>query len=69
MSRSIRSFMKDKKGVSALEYAILAGLMALGVVATISTSGISDNIADVFTNVGTALTNASNGNSTPKTGG
>lgn len=60
--RSIRSFMKDKKGVSALEYSILAGLMALGVVATISTVDIKAKVSSVFTNVGTSLTNAAKGN-------
>ncbi len=66
MMRSIRSLMKDKKGVAALEYSILAGLIVLGVVATISTTNIKESIAGVFTNVSTALDNAADGNSTTK---
>lgn len=67
MQRSIRTVLRDKKGVAALEYAILAGLMVLGVVATISTTDVSTKIAGVFTNIGTALDNAAKGNSTAKT--
>lgn len=62
MSRSIRSLIKDKKGVAALEYSILAGLIVLGVVATISTSNIKTHVGNIFTNVATALNNANSGN-------
>lgn len=61
MSRSIRSLIKDKKGVAALEYSILAGLIVLGVVATISTSNIKANVSTIFTNLGTSLSNAAAG--------
>lgn len=59
MLRSIRSVLKCKKGVAALEYSILAGMIVIGVVAAINTSGLKENINTVFTNIGTALTNAS----------
>lgn len=61
MSRSIRSLLKDKKGVAALEYSILAGLIVLGVVATISTSNIKSSVNTIFSNVNTSLTNAASG--------
>lgn len=67
MSRFIRNLLKDKKGVAALEYSILAGLIVLGVVAAISTTNIKTNIASVFSGVSTALSNAASGNTTATT--
>lgn len=64
MIRFFHNLLKDKKGVAALEYAILAGLIVLGVVATISTTNVSASIAGVFTNISTALDNAANGDAT-----
>lgn len=55
MSCRILSVFRDKRGVSALEYSILAGLIVLGVVAGIQTTGMKKNITDIFTNVNTAL--------------
>ena len=67
MQRSIRTVLRDKKGVAALEYSILAGLMVLGVVATISTTDVKTSIGTVFTNLKTALDNAAKGTSTTPT--
>lgn len=67
MLRSIRKVLGDKKGVAALEYSILAGLMVLGVVAAISTTDVSSGIKGVFDNVKTALDNAADGKSTAPT--
>lgn len=58
MMCSIRTVLKDKKGVAALEYSILAGLIVLGVVAAINTTGLTTNINTLFTNVGTAISTA-----------
>lgn len=58
MLRFIRSLSKDKKGIAALEYSILAGLVVLAVAAAASTSGIKASINTLFSNVGTALDNA-----------
>lgn len=69
MSRSIRSLIKDKKGVAALEYSILAGLVVLGVVAAINTTNISGSINTIFANINTALTNAPTGNTAGGTAG
>jgi len=60
MMRSIRSLMKDKKGVAALEYSILAGLIVLGVVAAVSTTNLKKSIQDVFNGVATTLNSAAN---------
>lgn len=67
MLRFIRNLLKDKKGVAALEYAILAGLIVLGVVATINTANVKSGIAGVFSGVTSALSNAASGNSTTTT--
>lgn len=57
MSR-ILSIFKDKRGVSALEYSILAGLVILGVVAGIGTTGMKTSITSIFSQVDTALSTA-----------
>lgn len=62
MQRSIRTVLREKKGVAALEYAILAGLMVLGVVAAISTTNMKTHIGTIFTNLATELQSASLGN-------
>lgn len=59
MLRSIRTVVKSNKGVAALEYSILAGMIVIGVVAAINTTGLKTKIDTVFTNIGTALTKAS----------
>lgn len=58
MSRFIRSLLKDKKGVAALEYSILAGLVVLAVATAASNTSIKTSIGTIFTNVGTQLQNA-----------
>ena len=65
MQRSIRTVLREKKGVAALEYAILAGLMVLGVVAAISTTDLKTSIDGVFTAISTALDNAAGKTATP----
>lgn len=65
MQRSIRTVLREKKGVAALEYAILAGLMVLGVVAAISTTELKTSIDGVFTAISTALDNAAGTTTTP----
>lgn len=59
MIRFIRSMLKDKKGVAALEYSILAGLIVLAVAAAASSSNIKASVTSIFSGVGTALSNAS----------
>ncbi|MGE5476603.1 MAG: Flp family type IVb pilin [Bacteroidales bacterium] len=58
MTRFIRSLLKDKKGIAALEYSILAALIVVAVATAASTSNIKTNITGIFTDVGTQLTNA-----------
>jgi len=58
--RFIRSLLRDKRGVSALEYAILAGLIVVGMATAVNSAGVKAKLTTVFTNVGTELTAASN---------
>ena len=59
---SVLSFFRDKRGVSSLEYAVLAGivLVVLGTAMGKSdgSSGIAKEITTLFSNVSTQLTNA-----------
>ena len=50
-SRRLRRFLRANEAVSALEYAILVGVIAVGVGAALVTFG--DNISTALTNLGT----------------
>lgn len=50
---AVRRFMADEEGVAALEYALLAALIALVIVATVRTLGI--NLSLVFDNMRAAF--------------
>jgi len=43
----------DRKGVTALEYALLGALVAVAIVGTVTTLGT--NISGVFKNIGTSI--------------
>ena len=48
--------MQDESGQNLIEYALVAGLVALGAVAAMT--GLSTKIATAFNTVGSQLTNA-----------
>ena len=50
----LRRFLKDRSGATAIEYALIAALMAVAIIAAIGTLG--DNLTTAFTNIGTCLT-------------
>lgn len=56
MRKFIKSLARDESGVTALEYAILGGI----VVAVLVTAGVSfkDDLGAAFTAIGTGLTEA-----------
>ncbi|MEC5343019.1 Flp family type IVb pilin [Brenneria populi] len=58
-----KALQKDERGVSALEYAILAGVIVVVVVAGVT--GFKENINTLFTNAGNAISSAATA-STPK---
>ncbi|HTH16747.1 MAG TPA: hypothetical protein VL974_08855 [Magnetospirillum sp.] len=63
MKRSILLVLKCRKGVAALEYAIMAGIMVLGVVAAINTTNLKTHIASIFSGITSAMSDAASGNS------
>ncbi|HVX98324.1 MAG TPA: Flp family type IVb pilin [Pseudorhodoplanes sp.] len=52
MTSSIRRFLRDERGATAIEYAIMASGIALAVVATVMALGSSVN--NLFTTVSSA---------------
>lgn len=59
MLRSARSVLKNKKGVAALEYSILAGMIVLAIVTALTTTNIGASVNTIFTRLGTSLNTAS----------
>jgi Flp pilus assembly pilin Flp len=57
---SILSFLRDKRGVSSLEYAVLAGILIAGLTTVLGTAtgdtGFVGSVKTLFSNVGTVLT-------------
>jgi len=56
MLQFIKSLSRDERGVSALEYAVLAGVIVVAVVAVGAT--FSTNLQAIFTNLTTKVSNA-----------
>ena len=56
MLQYIKSLSRDERGVSALEYAVLAGVIVVAVVAVGVTFGPA--LTGIFTNLTTKVTNA-----------
>ena len=54
MLRSIRSVIDDRKGIAALEYALIAGLMFSAIIG--ATAALQPSLLSAFTNLGTSLT-------------
>lgn len=58
MIKMIRKVLRDNKGVAAMEYAILAGIVVLGVVAGMNTAGLETSLNNKFAALATAVDNA-----------
>ena len=57
---------RDEKGVTALEYGLIAALIAVVIITAVTTLG--SNLSKTFTNIGTQFTKgAATGNSTAPT--
>ena len=46
-------FLKDESGATAIEYALLAGLIGVGIVT--AAQALTTDITELFTRIGTAL--------------
>ncbi len=53
MRNFIQSFARDESGATAIEYALIAALIAVVIIGAVTTLGT--NIRDAFTTVGTAI--------------
>lgn len=49
-------FLKDESGATAIEYGLIAGLIAVGLITVLGT--MSDSLDGAFGAISTALTNA-----------
>lgn len=63
MRKFFQSLLRDERGVSALEYAILAGLIVVAVTAGVGQ--FSGQLETAFGTLGTKVTDAVNGTTTP----
>jgi len=59
MTQFIRGFVRDNKGIAALEYALIAGLMFAIIVGTVATLGTK--LSTAFGNIGNSLTTHATG--------
>ncbi len=56
MLRLIRDLKSDNKGVTMIEYALIAGLISVVAIALLSAMGTS--VKNIFTSINSALTSA-----------
>ena len=49
----VRNFLSDQSGVTAIEYALIASLIAVAIIAVVTTVG--QNVSTVFSEIGTTL--------------
>jgi len=54
MLQLIRNVVRDNKGIAALEYALIAGLMFAAIIG--ATSLLGPKLNNAFTNIGVSLT-------------
>ena len=53
MKNFIQQFLRDEEGAAAIEYALMAGLIACGIIAGATTLG--SDISNFFSTVGTTI--------------
>jgi pilus assembly protein Flp/PilA len=54
---TVARFVNDESGATAIEYGLIAALIAVGIIAAATTLG--NGISDIFSAIGNRLTNAS----------
>jgi pilus assembly protein Flp/PilA len=52
----VRSLLADRKGVTAIEYGLIAGIIAVGIVTVLG--AVSNNLIGLFQTIAGALTSA-----------
>ena len=53
MSKLVLRFLKDNSGVTAIEYGLIAALIAVGIIGAVTTVG--GNLQGTFNSIGAAL--------------
>ena len=53
MSKLVLCFLKDNSGVTALEYGLIAGLIAVVIIGAVTTLGTT--VSGTFTNISNAM--------------
>jgi len=56
LTSTLRAFATDESGQDLVEYALIAGLVGLGVIASLKS--VTTNVGTVFTTIGTTLSSA-----------
>lgn len=56
MSKFVTRFMKDESGATAIEYGLIAALIAVALVGALT--ALKTSLADKFNEIGTAVTDA-----------
>lgn len=62
MIKVIRSFVNDESGATAIEYGLIAALVAL--VGVVAFTALGDTVLKAFTDIASALCNGTGGNFT-----
>jgi pilus assembly protein Flp/PilA len=67
MLTQFRRLLKDESGTTAIEYGLIAALVSVAIVGTLTAVG--GDLKTVFTYIGSQLTNATSGTGTTTTSG
>ncbi|KWF57864.1 pilus assembly protein [Burkholderia pseudomultivorans] len=57
MKAIIKRFLKEEDGVTAIEYGLIAGLIAVAIIASVS--AIGTNLGSMFSNISTCVSTPS----------
>ncbi|MDD3528997.1 MAG: Flp family type IVb pilin [Gallionellaceae bacterium] len=57
MTNSLKQFIRDEEGATAVEYALIVALIAVAII--LSLQGVRDALIDVFEKIATTLSDAS----------
>ena len=53
MSKTIKNFLNDEEGATAIEYGLIAGLISIGIIA--GATGIGEKLNEIFEKIKTSL--------------
>jgi pilus assembly protein Flp/PilA len=57
MKASVLHFLRDNRGITAIEYGLIAGVLALGIMAAVG--DVATQLSSTFQNIKTQLSKAS----------